>query len=210
MLIDLHTHTRPLSQCSGLSLLDLVAQSRAVGLDGVCLTEHDTMWSADDLARATATTGFLLLRGVEVSTAQGHVLIYGLSAWKDIYGMEWSVRRLRKIADDQGAFLVKPHPLRDGDLTTSPDGSLPPGAEERLAFFDTLEIMNGGESDAANTRAAAIAQTYGLRGTAGSDVHVAAGVGRYATRFTRGIRSESDLVTELRAGRFTTVDLRRP
>jgi predicted metal-dependent phosphoesterase TrpH len=166
------------------------------------------MWAAEDLARASDTTGFLLLRGVEVSTTQGHVLIYGLPTWKDIYGMEWSVRRLRKIADDHGAFLVKPHPLRDGDFTTSSDGSLLPRAEERLALFDALEVMNGGESDAANARAAALTQTYGLKGTAGSDVHVATGVGRYVTRFTREIRTESDLVTELRVGRFTTVDLR--
>lgn len=210
MLIDLHTHTHPLSQCSGLSLLEVAAQCRAVGLDGVCLTEHDTMWSAEDLARATEATGFLLLRGVEVSTTQGHVLIYGLSGWKDIYGMEWSVRRLRKMADDQGAFLVKAHPHRDGNFTKSSDGSIVPGAEERLALFDALEILNGGESDMANTRAAVIAETYNLKGTAGSDVHVAAGVGRFATRFTREIRSESDLVSELRAGRFTTVDLRSP
>jgi predicted metal-dependent phosphoesterase TrpH len=208
MLIDLHTHTQPLSLCSHLSLPELVARSRAAGLDGLCLTEHDAMWSVDDLARVTDATGFLLLRGIEVSTTQGHVLVYGLSRWRDIYGMEWSVHRLRKIADDQGAFLDKPHPLRDGDFTARADGSLLPGGEERLAFFDALEVLNGGESDAANALAAAIAHAYGLKGTAGGDVHAAAGVGRCATRFARAIRSESELVAELRAGRFTTVDLR--
>ena len=90
MLIDLHTHTHLLSPCSGLSLLELVELSRAAGLDGLCLTEHDAMWSAEDLARVGDSTGFLLLRGVEVSTAQGHVLVYGLSTWRDIFGMEWN------------------------------------------------------------------------------------------------------------------------
>lgn len=208
MLIDLHTHTHPRSLCSNLSLTELVVRSRAAGLDGLCLTEHDTMWSAEDLARVADATGFLLLRGVEVSTTQGHVLVYGLSAWRDIYGMEWSVRRLREMADDQGAFLVKPHPLRDGDFTARSDGALLPGGEDHLALFDALEVLNGGEPDSANALAAAIAQTYGLKGTAGGDVHVAAGVGRCATRFAREIRSENDLVTELRAGRFARVDLR--
>ena len=46
------------------------------------------------------------------------------------------------------------------------------------------------------------------KGTAGGDVHTASGVGRYATRFVREIRSEDDLVAELRTGRFTRVDLR--
>ncbi len=70
--------------------------------------------------------------------------------------------------------------------------------------------MNGGEPNPANALATAIARTYGFKGTAGGDVHVAAEVGRCATWFAREIRSESDLVTELRAGRFATVDLRSP
>ena len=208
MLIDLHTHTHLLSPCSGLSLLELVELSRAAGLDGLCLTEHDAMWSAEDLARVGDSTGFLLLRGVEVSTAQGHVLVYGLSTWRDIFGMEWSVRRLRKMADDEGAYLVKPHPLRDGGFTVRSDGVLAPESEERLVFFDALEILNGGESDAANAQATAITRRYGLKGTAGGDVHTPLGIGRCVTRFDREIRSENDLVAELRAGRFMTVDLR--
>jgi len=208
MLIDLHTHTYPLSLCSGLSLQELVEQSRAVGLDGLCLTEHDTMWSVDELARATDATGFLLLRGVEVSTSQGHVLVYGLSIWRDIFGMEWSVRRLRKMADDEGAYMVKPHPWRDGGFMMRPDGVLTAEGEDRLAFFDALEVLNAGESRTANAFAQTLVQTYGMKGIAGGDVHTPAGIGRCVTRFNRTIRSESDLVAELRAGRFTTVDLR--
>ena len=75
-------------------------------------------------------------------------------------------------------------------------------------LFDALEVLNGGEFNPANALAAAIAQTYGLKGTAGGDVHMPAGIDRCATRFVREIRSESDLVTEIRAGRCATVDLR--
>jgi histidinol phosphatase-like PHP family hydrolase len=52
VLIDLHTHTRPLSSCSSLSLEVLIEQSRACGLDGLCFTEHDKMGSADEFDHA--------------------------------------------------------------------------------------------------------------------------------------------------------------
>jgi hypothetical protein len=206
MLIDLHTHTHHLSLCSSLSLGDLIAQSRAAGLDGLCLTEHDKMWSAEEVTRAAETHDFLILRGMEVTTTQGHVLVYGLPALME--GL-WSLRRLRQVADEYGAVLVKSHPLRDGNFQVRPDGMLFDGMANLLAMFDAFEVYSGGESDAANALAASIAQTYGLKGIGGGDVHALSEVGRFVTHFEREIRSEADLVTELREGRFAAVDIRQ-
>ena len=50
MLIDLHCHTFPLSQCSILTIDQLVDGARRRGLDGLCLTEHDRWWDEDELA----------------------------------------------------------------------------------------------------------------------------------------------------------------
>ena len=206
MLIDLHTHTHHLSSCSSLSLAELIARSRDAGLDGLCLTEHDKMWSAEEVARAVETHDFLLLRGMEVTTTQGHVLVYGLPA--PMEGL-WSLRRLRAVANEHGAILVKSHPLRDGNFQARPDGLLLDGIADLLAMFDAFEVRSGGESDSANALAASIAQTYGLKGIGGGDVHALSEVGCFATRFEREIRSEADLVAELRAGRFTAVDMRK-
>ena len=205
MLIDLHTHTHHLSSCSSLSLEELIACCRAVGLDGLCLTEHDKMWSADEIARAAEAHHFLLLRGMEVTTTQGHVLAYGLPA--PVAGL-WSLRRLREVANEYGAFLIKSHPLRDGNFAAGLDGTTADDRADRLAMFDAFETLSGGESDTANALSTAIARSYGLKGTGGGDVHAASEVGRYVTRFEREIRSEADLVAELRAGRFAAVDLR--
>jgi predicted metal-dependent phosphoesterase TrpH len=205
MLLDLHTHTHPLSSCSSLSLPELIVRSRDAGLDGLCLTEHDKMWPAEEVSRAAKAHDFLLLRGMEITTTQGHVLVYGLPA--PLEGL-WSLRRLRAVADEHGAILVKSHPLRDGNFQISADGTLLGGMADFLSMFDGFEIWSGGESDAANALAASIAQTYGLKGIGGGDVHTSSEIGRFATRFERPIRCEADLVAELRAGRFAAVDLR--
>ena len=78
-----------------------------------------------------------------------------------------------------------------------------------LGWFDALEIYSEGEVDAANARAASIAQTYGLKGTGGGDVHALSEVGCFATHFECTVRSETDLAAELRAGRFMAVDMRK-
>jgi len=205
MLIDLHTHTSHLSSCSSLTLAELILQSRAAGIDGICISEHDKMWSAEEIARAAETYDFCVLRAMEVSTTQGHVLVYGLPG--PMSGL-WSLRRLREVADEHGAVLIKSHPLRDGNFQARPEGTPPDNMGDRLAMFDAFEIYSGGESDAANALSASIAQTYGLKGTGGGDVHALSEVGRFATRFECTIRSEADLVAELHAGRFVAEDLR--
>jgi hypothetical protein len=120
----------------------------------------------------------------------------------------WSLRRLREVANEHGAALIKSHPLRDGNFQAQSEGPWQDRMGELLALFDAFEIYSGGESDAANALSASLAQTYGLKGTGGGDVHALSEVGRFATRFACTIRSEVDLAAELRAGHFVAVDMR--
>ena len=78
MLIDLHCHTRVHSACSALTPDALVRAAMARGLDGVCITEHDAMWAAEDVTGWATRFNFVVLRGMEVTTEVGHVLAYGL------------------------------------------------------------------------------------------------------------------------------------
>ena len=61
MLIDLHTHTKPLSWDSLLSADDLVAMAKRAGLDGVCLTEHDMFWDHEKAAGLCRRHNFLVI-----------------------------------------------------------------------------------------------------------------------------------------------------
>ncbi|MBM3945400.1 MAG: PHP domain-containing protein, partial [SAR202 cluster bacterium] len=79
MLLDLHCHTAPMSDDSILSPDDLVDASKRAGLDGVCLTEHDRFWSFADAQALTKRHGILVLPGCEVTTEDGHMLVFGLT-----------------------------------------------------------------------------------------------------------------------------------
>ncbi|HEY7270658.1 MAG TPA: PHP domain-containing protein, partial [Dehalococcoidia bacterium] len=82
MLIDLHTHSTAYSACSAVSPDDLVGAAKAAGLDAVCITEHDAFWPLAPIRQLGEKHGIVVLRGVEVTTEVGHVLVYGISTWR--------------------------------------------------------------------------------------------------------------------------------
>lgn len=197
MLIDLHCHTRVYSGCSILTPETLVDAARAAGLDGVCITEHDALWPSEEIERLARELDFVVLRGVEVSTDAGHVLAYGLPAYDRALTV---LLHLCEVARREGALLFLAHP----DRRYKP---LPKGME-MADIFDSLETMNGTQSAPQNNLAAHQAASLRLPGIGGSDAHAPSELGTCATLFERDVRTEKELLTELRAGRYRALDLR--
>ena len=190
MLIDMHCHTLPRSQCSSLSPEQMVVLARERGLDGICLVEHDAFWPVAELAELRRKTGFLVLSGVEFSTDMGHVLAFGLSKGSGTFA---SARALFDAARTEGALLFLAHPARDGHLRVNHD---------TVEFFESVESINGSDSRIQNMAATGLARGFRLPGIGGSDAHMPSEVGRAATRFHRAIDSDADLVAALRSGEY--------
>ncbi len=68
--VDLHVHTC-YSYDSTTSPKELVFYARKRGLDGVAITDHDTIEGALKIAEET---DFLIIPGIEVSSSKGHIL----------------------------------------------------------------------------------------------------------------------------------------
>lgn len=210
-LIDLHTHTRPLSHDSTLSPDDLVYAAKRAGLDGVCLTEHDFFWEHEatvDLARRHA---FLVITGIEVNTEFGHILVFGLERF--VFGMH-RLADLVRLVGEAGGAMVAAHPyrrqlpfeLRDsGDWTAAMEQTV---RNESYPHVSAIETHNGRGTKRQNEFSLEICQRLGLPGTAGSDSHELADVGACATEFDAPIADAAGLIAELRAGRFRPVVLR--
>jgi len=211
MLIDLHTHTQPLSHDSLLTPDDLIAVAKAAGLDAVCLTEHDFTWDADaarDLARRHA---FTVIPAIEVNTEDGHFLAFGIDRY--VYGMH-RVPELARVVEQAGGALVAAHPYRrqlpfhlrrDGDWSEALARAL---ANPAYRCVCAMETLNGRGSERENAFARELAERLGLPAVAASDAHQRDDIGRYATRFERDVTDAAGLVAELRAGRFQPVTLR--
>lgn len=211
MLIDLHSHTWPRSHDSVLNPEDLIVRAKQAGLDGICFTEHDTVWEQSAVDELRAKHDFLILAGIEISTDDGHILVFGVD--KYVFGMHRS-RELAKHVEKVGGVMVAAHPYRrqmpwfskneDEYLASLEKASKNPAYE----FVSAFEIQNGRGSDKENEFSHRLADLMNMPGTAGTDSHAISDIGKSATYFEREIRDERELIAELKAGRFEAMDLR--
>jgi predicted metal-dependent phosphoesterase TrpH len=191
LLIDLHCHTKIRSACSALTPDALVRAAKARGLNGVCITEHDAMWAAADVVRLAEEMEFTVLRGMEVTTEVGHVLVFGVERHDPAMAV---LADLHRIVRAEGGVMFLAHPSRRY-------GTLPPA--DLASVFDSVESQNGTEGMLQNDNAASMARGMPLPGIGGSDAHSAREVGVCATRFDDTVRDEETFLAALLAGRYT-------
>jgi len=214
VILDLHVHTTVGSYDSNLSPLELIHKGKAVGLDGVVVTEHDHGWDRSLARKLAREHDFLILCGMEVSTDLGHILVYGLEEY--VSGILYA-ETLRKVVDRVEGVMFAAHPYRKVFVQTNgrwdapkPTLTVQQAADRTLVqLVDGLEMYNGATGDRENALAVAVGEYVGLPGIGGSDAHSMLGLGCCVTVFERPVRSEEELIEELRAGRFQPVNRNR-
>jgi predicted metal-dependent phosphoesterase TrpH len=208
MIIDLHVHTSPASPCSSVPVDQLIEEAKSIGLDGVCLTDHNYAWDPGRVEDLRQKHGFLVLRGNEITTDQGDMVVFGLD--KNVQGI-LRLEDLRKEVLQAGGFMIVPHPFR-GFLTFGVGqlGLTPEKAMERSLFklVDAVEVLNGKVTEKENSFASKVAAGLRLPATGGSDAHETTEVGVYATRFPDNIKDENDLIEALRKGGYSPIAFR--
>ncbi len=190
MLIDLHTHTQPLSHDSLLTADDLIDTAKRAGLDGVCLTEHDFFWEPESVAELRKRHDFIVIPGIEVNTEDGHIVVFGLEHY--VYGMH-RIHELGALVEDAGGIMIAAHPYRrqlpfelrnDGDWSEALERA---AANPAYGHVGAIETANGRGTERENRFSREIAERLGARQVAASDAHATNDVGRCATEFDRPI-----------------------
>ena len=214
MLIDLHTHTYPKSDDSFVSVDDLIDRAKTLGLDGICLTEHDQFWSLDDVKSLSRRHEFLVLPGSEINTDAGHILVFGLQEY--IFGLH-KPAFLRQAVNKARGVMIAAHPYRRrylSDPGRNPDARAEmlqrAVAEDFFLMCDAIEGFNGRGKPDENEFAVDVGNAFALPSTAGSDAHRVEQLGTIATRFDRRVKDLETLVAEIKAGRFRPEALRQP
>lgn len=207
MIIDLHLHTAESGPCRPEDLVAAIQEAKRVGLDAICVTEHDLAWHRGQVEALAREHNFPVFRGMEVSTDLGHILVFGLDGY---VGGIHRAAELRRVVRERGGYMIAAHPLRrklDGPGLLRPGSFVPPTLEEAAAWplfhlVDALEVLNGATAERENEFAGRLAAHLGLPGSGGSDAHSLQGIGYAVTIFEGAVTCEAELVRELRAGRF--------
>ncbi len=80
-----------------------------MGLDGVCITEHNQLWDKEAIDRLREKHNFLVIGGVEVSTDLGEILVFGLhQSVLQVY----NAVQLKTMVDEADGVMIMAHPFR--------------------------------------------------------------------------------------------------
>jgi predicted metal-dependent phosphoesterase TrpH len=209
VLLDLHTHS--IKSDDGRAKVDNYCQwirSKNLPIDGFVLTEHRQFDFESDYSALAADFGLCILKGAEVETEYGHVLVFGVSeglyAEFDFSAIGLSLADVLAAADKHGAIATPCHPGRPRVGMFAHTESLGVPAGVRI-----VEIFNGGSRENEDQIAIDNARELGYLGIGGSDSHIVSHIGRCATRFSQPIETEQDLVAALRRGDFEAVNLKQ-
>ena len=167
MRLDLHIHTK-YSKDSNLDTSEVIKVSKKRGLDGIAVTEHNTIQGGVKTRKLNDDPDFKIIIGSEVHTDRGEVIGYFLNE-------EIKSRDLYEVIDEmraQDAVIVIPHPY---DIFRF--SSLKPD-KDVLKHVDCVEAFNARcMFSRFNRRAKELADNTGLAMTAGSDAHTLQEIG---------------------------------
>lgn len=166
--LDLHVHGE-LSPDSRLTMEQTAALCRERELDGFALCNHDVSHLSP-----TEVDGILVIHGIEISTAEGHLL--GLFLEQPVAPTKDFSEAVRRI-HAAGGIAVLAHPYQKRrQANVEIDARL-----DRIGGeLDGIEVFNSRaeqSKDGANAAALAAAKRLGLPGSAGSDAHLPGEVG---------------------------------
>jgi len=204
----LHTHS--IKSDDGRAKVENYCQwikSKALPLDGFVLTEHRQFDFESDYSTLGEKFDLTILKGAEVETEYGHVLVFGVT--RELFGVfDFSnitlpLAEVISAADAHGAVAVPCHPGRPRVGMFAHTEEL--GVPENVRI---VEIYNGGSRENEDQIAIDNASKLGYLGIGGSDSHIVSHIGRCATRFPYDIRDEQALVAALKAGEFEAVNLK--
>ncbi|MDP7575374.1 MAG: PHP domain-containing protein [Pseudomonadales bacterium] len=208
MLLDLHTHS--IKSDDGRAKVENYCQwirAKRIPIDGFVLTEHRQFDIESDYSALAEEFGLTILKGSEVETEYGHVLVFGvteeLTRAFNFASINLPLEMVLEVSAGHGAVAAPCHPGRPrvGMFAHTNTLGIPKGVE-------IVEIYNGGSRDQEDQIAMDNAERLGYRGIGGSDSHIVSHVGRCATRFEDSVKNMDDLVALLKAGAFEAVNLK--
>lgn len=175
--IDPHVHSVDSFDAHAPAEL-ILEQARDIGLDGVVVTDHDAIDESRRAAALAPEFDLIGISGVELSTADGHLLAIGVDRLPETgRPLAETVAQVREL----GGVAVIPHPFQRSRH----------GVRRRdLVDCDAIEAFNSWSFTGYRNRTARrFADRFGYPSLGASDAHSVAMVGRAYTEIAVGDRS---------------------
>lgn len=171
LTLDLHVHTVH-SGDSPCRVDEAISAGKEQGLDGIAITDHNSVEALDEALEIGGKSDFLVIPGIEISSDAGHVLGLGV---RERINRGLSAKETVQRIHEEGGIAVSAHPFCLGPKPFSP----------LKADFDAIEVFNS-RRYMGNRLARKYASENDIPFAAGSDSHFKEEVG------LAGIKIETD------------------
>ena len=220
MKFELHAHTKENDICVNMTADAIVNAYKAVGYDGIVITNHffglSLEWYKDELAGCTHKEIIdYYLKGYKAAKATGDAIgmtvLLGLELRFDgtindylVYGVDedflYNSPLLSTLNLDSflkilptDAIVYQAHPFRNDMTITDP-----------MKLYG-IEVYNGGTSEDRNEMAEVWAEKFSLKKISGSDFHAIHHLARGGVIFEQDVKDSKHLVEELKLGRYSLI-----
>lgn len=190
MIIDTHIHENKYSSDSFMSLNEIIETAKLVGLDGICITNHDNNFLKNEIGNYTKIDNILVIVGAEILTHEGDILVFGVD---DLPEEKIHVEELLSIVKKHNGVAISAHPFRNNNR------GLGNYIRKVSSTLSGVEAFNGSTYTYHNLYAYALATELNLPSLGASDAHVLEKIGSYATKFYDNIRDDKDLIEAIKS-----------
>jgi hypothetical protein len=197
MIIDMHVHEMNGSLDSRLSIEEAIQEAEEKNIDGLCFTDHDSLYLRKHIKKYQEKTKLLLIVGVEIYTVDGDLLCYGID---ELPQERMSAKKTIEFVHSRGGVCIAAHPYRNNNR----------GLKDKiisLEDLDAIEVLNGRTLPENNQLAYNKTSLKKLKQCGGSDAHQKGEIGKMVTHFNDAISNELDFLNAIRSGKFYPVAL---
>lgn len=184
MLIDTHLHEKKYSGDSFISLEEIVERAQELGLNGVCITDHESNEIKKEADSLSKDLDFLIITGAEILTYEGDMTVFGLEELpkKKLHAMEL----VAKVAA-AGGVAICAHPYRQNNRGMG-------DYIKELNLVWGIEAFNGSTPEHHNMLAYNLAAKLNVAALGGSDAHHLEQVGIFATWMPDWVKDEDSFI----------------
>lgn len=193
MIIDTHIHENRYSGDSKVSLETVIFKAKKIGLDGICITNHENQKIKNLANRLNKKTDLLILVGAEILTYEGDILVFGINKLPD---KKMHADELINYVNKRRGITISAHPFRNNNRGAGNKINNLPG-------LTAVESLNGSTSYKNNLKANNLAKKLNLPTLGASDAHNSKRIGKYASYFEDNINNMQDFINAIKKNRVS-------
>jgi len=197
MIIDMHIHEMNGSSDSRLTIEEAINEGELKNIDGLCFTDHDSLYLKDRIQKYQEKTNLLLIVGVEINTLDGDLLCYGIS---ELPKKRMTAKKTIDFVHKRGGVCIAAHPYRNNNR----------GLKDKIVTLkdlDAVEVLNGRTLPINNVKSFEKVVNKTIKMCGGSDAHEKGEIGKMGTYFDVEIKNEFDLINAIKNETFYPINL---